>query len=81
MDPDAAGQGDLRREMGRPAEAVDAEPTALGNVGSAQGAIADDAGAEQRRRLDVVEAIGQRVGVVLLDQRVVGVAAVEIPAR
>ena len=80
MDPCAPGQGDLGGEVGRAAEAVDAEPPALGEVGAQQRPVADDARAQQRRGLDVVERVGQRVGVVLVDHGVLGVAAVEVPA-
>ena len=79
VDAHPAGQRDLRREMRRSAEAVDAEAPAVGHLGAAQSAVADDAGAQERCRLNVVEAIGQRVGVGLVDECVVGVAAVDIP--
>ena len=80
VDAGAAGQRDLRREVRRAAEPVDAEAAALGEVGPLQGAVADDAGAEQRRDLDVVERLGERVGVGLVDHGVLGVAPVDVPA-
>ena len=79
MDARAAGQGDLGGEVGGAAEAVDAEPPTFGQVGPQQRPIADDARAEQRCGLDVVERIGQRVRVGLVHQRVGGIAAVDVP--
>ena len=80
VDAGAAGQRHLGREVGRAAEAVDAEPAPVGQVGPQQGAVADDAGAEQRCHLHVVERLGQRVGVVLVHHGVRRVAAVDVPA-
>ena len=51
-----------------------------GTAAQTQRAIPDDPGAEQRRRLLVVEAVRQPVGVRLVDQTGVGVAAVDVPA-
>ncbi len=79
MDAGAAREGDLGGEVGGAAEAVDAEPPTFGEVGPQQRPIADDARAEQRCGFDVVEGVGQRVGVGLVHQRVLGVAAVDVP--
>ncbi len=65
--------------MGGTAEAVDAQSAALGQVGEAQGAVPDDPGAEERRGGDVVESLGDEVGVGLVDENEFGVAAVEVP--
>ena len=70
VDAGAPGQGHLGREVGGATEAVDAEPASVGQVGPPQGAVADDPGAQQGRRLHVVEPVGQRVGVGLVDHGV-----------
>src|SRR5438046_10757394 len=67
--------------MGRRAEAVDPEAAAFRQARPAQGSIADDPRAEQGRGLLVVEGVGQPVGVVLVDDRVFGVATVVVPTR
>src|SRR5581483_4195875 len=58
------------------AEAVEAE--ALGVAAEAQCAIADEAGAEQRRGLVVRVAVGQGEAVAVVGDRVLGVAAVDV---
>ena len=73
------GQGDLGRQVGRTAEPVDPEAAAGRQLGPPQGPVADDPGAQQRRRLDVAEAVGQPVGEPLVDHRELGVAAVDVP--
>jgi len=50
----------------RRAEAVQPEPPARRHLAPAQGAIADDAGAEQGRGIGVGDGIGQRVGIAWL---------------
>ncbi len=69
VDAGAPSECDLGREVGRAPEPVDAEPSPVGQVGLLQGAIADDAGAEQWGHLDVAETVGQRVGVGLVRPR------------
>jgi hypothetical protein len=66
---------DLRDDMRRRAEAVDAEP--LGRAGEAQRAVADEAGAEQRRCSDVVQSRRQRKAIARIGDRVLGIAAVD----
>ena len=80
MDAGAAGQRHLGREMGGAPEPVDAEPAPLGEVGPQQGPVADDPGTEQRRGLQIVEFRRQRVGVGLVDDGVLRVAPVDVPA-
>ncbi len=65
--------------MRRRAEAVDAEPAARWQRGAPQRAEADDPGAQQRRRLLVVEPVRQAVGEALVDDGVLGVPAVGVP--
>ena len=60
--------GDLRQDMGGGAETVDAEP--LGGAGHAVGAMADQAGAKQGRRLGVLIAAGQPEAVAVVGERV-----------
>ena len=60
------------------AEAVDAE--ALRVPGQLQRAVADQPGAEQRRRLGVAIAVRQLEGVARVGDRVVGIAAVDLVA-
>ena len=64
-------------ERGGAAEAEEADALAGLDAGDAQAAEADDAGAEQRRGVDGVEAGGQRVGEVGAGEGVLGVAAVD----
>ena len=66
--------------MRRAAEPVNTQPAALGQIGPSQRAVADDPRAEKGRRFPVRERVGQRVGVRLVDDRVLGVAAVDVPA-
>ena len=54
----AAMPRDLRDDMRRGAETIN--PQTLGLARHAQGAIADKAGAKQRRRRNIVEPLGQR---------------------
>jgi hypothetical protein len=72
-------QRDLGGDVGRSSEAVDPEPPARWQGRPAQRAVADDAGAQQGRRVPVVEGLGQPVGVALVDHGRLGVAAVRVP--
>ena len=74
------GDGDLGGDVGRAAEAVDAEPAARWHRGPAQRTEPDDPGAQERCHMLVVEAVGEPVGVALVDNRVVGIATVRVPA-
>ncbi len=80
VDAGALGEGELCAEVGAAAEAVEAEPAVLGEGGTEQGAVADDAGAEQRGERGVADAAGQRVGEGGGDGGVLRVAAVGVPA-
>ena len=73
-------QRDLRGDVCAAAEPVDAQPSAGGQVGPQQRAIADDAGAQQRRQLDVGVPRWQRVRESGWDRGEFGVAAVGVPA-
>ena len=68
--------GDLRDDVGRGAEAVEPEP--LGVAGEAQRAVADQARAEQRRRLEIRIARREREAEALVGDDLLGVAAVEV---
>ena len=68
----------LGDDVRRRAEAVDAEP--LGVARHAQAAVADQPGAQQRRRLGVAVAAGERKAVAGVGDRVLGVAAVDLVA-
>ena len=81
VDACAAGEGDLRRDVRRPAEAVNAEAPSRGQVRALQRPVPDDAGTEQRCSFHVTECLRQRVGVGLVDHGVVGVASVQVPPR
>ena len=72
-------EGHLGGEVRRGAEPIDAQAAARRQRGPTQRAVADDPGAQQRRRLGIVEHLGQGVGVALVDDRQLGVAAVGIP--
>ena len=73
-------QRDLGGEVCAAAEPVDAEPAAGRHRRAVQRAVADDAGAQQRRGLLVVDGVGQPIGERLVDHAGIGVAAVEVPA-
>jgi hypothetical protein len=79
MDRCSLVEGDLGGQMGRAAEAIDAETTARWEIGPAQGPITDDPGAQKRCRLLSAEYFGDGVGVTLVDDSVLGIAAVLIP--
>jgi hypothetical protein len=70
--------GDLGDDVGGGAEAVEADP--LGVARKAERAVADQPGAEERRRLEVVETVGNRQAVALVCDDPVRVAAVEVVA-
>ena len=80
MDAGAMGQCDLRRDVRGAPEPVDPEPATFGEVGPPEGPVADDPGAQQRCDLLVAEPLGQGVGVRLLDDRVLRIPAVDVPA-
>ena len=69
---------DLRDDVRRGAEAVEPEP--LGVAGHAQRAVADQPGAQERRRLLVRVAVGDREAEALVGDRELRVAAVEVVA-
>ena len=62
------------------AEAVETDALARLDAGDAQGAKPDDARAQQRRGVQVVERGGQRVDEVVARDDVFGVAAVDVVA-
>ena len=68
--------GDLDDEMGRGAEAVEAQPLCV--TGEAQGAVADQAGAQQRGGLQVRIAVRDREAEPVVGDRVLRVAAVDL---
>ena len=80
MDAGAMGQCDLRRDVRGAPEPVDPEPAALREVRPQERPVADDPGAEQRCDLLVAETLGQGVGVRLLDDRVLRIPTVDVPA-
>ena len=69
---------DLRDDVRRGAEAVEAEPLRVAR--EPQRAVADQPGAEQRRRLHVGVAVRDREAEALVGDRVLRVAAVEVVA-
>ena len=79
MDRGAPVDRDLGGEVGRAAEAVHPEAATVGHRGALEGAVPDDPGAQEGRRLLVVERIGQRVRVGLVDDRELRVAPVVVP--
>ena len=70
--------GDLAEDVGGGAEAVEADP--LGLADQAQRPVADQPGAEQRRRLLVRVALRERQAEALVGDGQLGVAAVEVIA-
>ena len=71
--------GHLDDDVGRGAEAVEPEP--LGVAREAERAVADQPGAEERRRLQVVVGVRDRQAVALVGDHPLRVAAVEVVAR
>ena len=68
----------LRHDMGRRAEAIDAEARRV--AGHLQRAVADQPGAQQRRCFGVAVAFRQMEAVARVGDRVRGVAAVDLVA-
>ena len=77
-DAAALVDGDLAEDVGGGAEAVEADP--LGLADQAQRPVADQPGAEQRRRLRVRIAVGDRQAEALVGDGQLGVAAVDVVA-
>jgi hypothetical protein len=73
-------QRQLRRQVRRRAEAVDAEPARWRQLAEPQGPVADDPGAQQGRRVHVVVALRQPVGEPFVDEAELGVSTVGVPA-
>src|SRR5581483_5470102 len=69
---------DLDDDVRRGAEAVETEP--LGIAGEAERAVADQPGAQERRRLKIVVIVRNRQAVPLVDHDPFRVAAVEVVA-
>ncbi len=69
---------DLGDDMGGGAEAVDADP--LGFASDAQGAVADQPGAQQWRRRDIAERWVDREAIALVGDRQFGIPAVDLVA-
>ena len=76
----ALGDRQLRGQVRRTAESVQAEPSTRRHCGAPQGAVTDDARAQQRCGGHVVELLRHAVGVPLVDQQVFGVATIVVPA-
>src|SRR5580693_3513471 len=72
-------QRDLGSDVRAAAKAVDAEPTAGRHVGPQQRPVADDAGAQQRSGVLVVDRLGQLVDESLVGDARVGVTPVHVP--
>src|SRR5919106_3700321 len=68
--------GDLAGDVRRAAEPVDPQPAPIGEAGASQRPVTDDPRTEQWSDVLVVEAIRQRVRVVLVHDRMLRVAAV-----
>ena len=78
MDALALVAGDLRDDVGGGAEAVEAERLAV--AGHAVGAVADEAGAEQRRGFGVAVFLRQAEAVAPVGDDIFGIAAVDVAA-
>ena len=72
-------RADLREDVRGGAEAVEADAGRL--AAHPQRAVADQPGAQQRRRLLIAVAGGEREAVALVRDRVLRVAAVDVPSR
>jgi hypothetical protein len=72
--------GDLDREQGRRAEAVQTEAATAFDPGQAERPVADDAATQERRGLEVAEAVREPDGDVRADRARLGIAPVPVPA-
>jgi hypothetical protein len=72
--------GDLDRDMGRRAEAIQSQALTRLHAAEAQGTIADDTGAQQRRRLFITKDRRNRVGEALGHDGILGVSAIDVIA-
>src|SRR4249920_3314028 len=80
MDAHALRQRHLCREMRAAAETVDAERAARWNRRTDQRPVADDAGAQQRGQMLIINACRKRVRESLVDEAEVCIAAITVPA-
>ena len=80
MDAQALRQGHLCSEVGAAAKAIDSEGAAGRNRRADQRPVADDAGAEQRGNVLVVDACGKCIGERLVDKAEVCITAITVPA-
>jgi hypothetical protein len=81
VSPAHAAPRDLEHHVSRGAEAVEGEPTPGGHLAPAQRAVADDPGAEERRRVGIGEHRGNGVRERLGHHRQLRIAAVGVVAR
>ena len=75
------GQSNLRGEVRGAAKSVDPQASAGRQLAAAQRAVANDARAQQRRRFDIAEPLGDGVGVILVDHDVLRIPPVDVPTR
>ena len=78
MDFVTAVKRDLNDDVGRAAEPNEEQPALLRHFGPLERAISDQAAAEQRRNVFVVETLGQFVSEILRRHRVLGVSAIHV---
>jgi hypothetical protein len=71
--------GDLDRQVRRGAEPEQAQHLAWADAADPQRAVADDPGAQQRRSLDVAQAVRKRIDEVGAGNDTLGIAAVDRP--
>jgi len=74
-------QGELQDDVRGGPEPVDGQCAALRQFGAGQRPVADDPGAQQRRRLGVRKGVGDPVGELFPDDRVLREAAVPVVSR
>src|SRR5262249_11960324 len=68
----------LRDDVGGGAETVDPDQPRI--AGHAQGSVADEAGAHQRRRLDIAVTLVDRKAIALVGDGQLGIAAIDLIA-
>src|SRR4249919_315526 len=80
MDPQALSQRHLCGEMRAAAKPIDAERAASRDRRTDQGPVADDASAQQRGQMLIVNAGWKRVRERLIDEAEVCISAIAVPA-
>ena len=77
----ATVQGNLNDHVSRGTEAEDGQCPTAPKLATGQGPVADDPGTEQGGRFDILEPVGDLIGVRLGDDGILGITAIRVIAR